>query len=165
MAEPMDHTARTDRPPSATRHPDAPPLPGSLDARNADVVIGRTVRIDRPRNELYAYWRDFSNFQGFMEDVVSVKMLDATSAHWVVAAPGGHTMEWDSRITEDVPGERIAWASVEGASVRNSGVVEFRESPSGRGTFVTVTLAYDSPGGNLGRVMATAYKREPRLTR
>ena len=32
-----------------------------------------------------------------------------------MAAPGDRTVEWDSVVTEDVPGSVIAWASVKGA--------------------------------------------------
>jgi uncharacterized membrane protein len=164
MAERIAHTAQDDTPlATAAAHPDASALRGSPGAHSAGVVIGRTVYINRPREALYAVWRDFSNLQDFMENVISVKVLDATRSHWTIAAPGGRTLEWDSQVTEDVPGERIAWNSVEGASVRNSGMVEFRESPTGRGTFVTITLAYDSPAGNLGRLKARLYEREPHI--
>ena len=167
MAERTPHTDHGDVPPFTAEHrdpfalQDPSALRWSLGARSGDVVIGRTVCIKRPREALYAFWRDFSNLQDLMENVISVRVLDATHSHWVIAAPEGRIVEWDSQVTEDVPGERIAWSSVEGASVRSGGTVEFRESPTGRGTFVTVTLAYEPPGGNLGRLVATLYKCEP----
>ncbi|MBV8497280.1 MAG: SRPBCC family protein [Gammaproteobacteria bacterium] len=126
-------------------------------------MLGHTVCIHRPRAELYAFWRDFSHFPAFMENVQSVTVQSPTRSHWVIAAPAGRSVEWDSEITEDIADERIAWTSLEGADVRNSGAVEFRDSPTGRGTFVTVTIAYDPPAGELGRLIAKLFHREPKI--
>jgi uncharacterized membrane protein len=41
--------------------------------------------------------------------------------------------------------------------------VEFRDSPTGRGTFVTVTIAYDPPAGEIGRLVAKLFQREPKI--
>jgi uncharacterized membrane protein len=71
-------------------------------------VVGRTVIINRPRAELYAFWRDFRNLATFMENVESVTPGDGQRSHWVIKAPAGKTVEWDSILTEDVEGEVIA---------------------------------------------------------
>ena len=60
---------------------------------NGGTLVGRTVTINRPRAELFAYWRDFSRLPTFMDNVVSVETLDATRSHWVVRAPAGRTVE------------------------------------------------------------------------
>jgi uncharacterized membrane protein len=44
------------------------------------------------------------------------------------------TIEWDSEILADEPGERITWRSIGGES-ENAGEVIFEEAPGGRGTF------------------------------
>ena len=76
-------------------------------------------------------------------------------------APAGTTVEWDAEITKDVPGQLIAWRSVEGADVENSGVVRFDRAPGGRGTEVRVELVYDPPGGLLGAGVAKLFGEEP----
>ena len=78
-------------------------------------------------------------------------------------APGGGTIEWTTRITEDRPGELIAWASEEGVDVPNSGKVEFRDAPGGRGTWVSATILYDPPAGIIGKVIAKMFQREPAI--
>lgn len=161
MADPVTRTAHDDAPLSSAKHPDA--AAAGLQARSDDTLLGHTVSINRPRSELYAFWRDFSHLAAFMENVHSVTVQTPLRSHWVIAGPAGRTVEWDSEITEDVPDERIAWASLEGADVRNSGAVEFRDSPTGRGTFVTVTIAYDPPVGELGRFVAKLLRREPKI--
>ena len=126
-------------------------------------LIGRTVTVNRPRAELYAFWRDFRNLAAFMENVESVTPGDGQTSHWVVKAPAGRTVEWDAVITEDVADERIAWESVEGADIKNAGAVEFRDGPPGRGTEVTATIMYDPPGGDLGKLIAKLFQKEPKI--
>lgn len=130
---------------------------------DADTLIGRTVTINRPRAELFAYWRDFANLATFMENVERIEMLDGNRSHWVVKAPAGKTVEWVSTITEERDGAFIAWASESGADVPNSGRVDFRDAQAGRGTIVTATILYDPPAGAIGRLVARMFQREPAI--
>jgi uncharacterized membrane protein len=124
-------------------------------------VWGHTVSIMRPREELYAYWRDFGNLATFMENIVSVDAVDATRSHWTVKGPNGN-YEWDSVVTEERPGELIAWEAQ--GDVKNSGRVEFRDGPPGHGTFVRAVLAYDPPAGFIGKAIATLTQKEPQTS-
>jgi uncharacterized membrane protein len=98
-----------------------------------------------------------------MGNVHSVAIKDQSHSHWVIDAPAGKTVEWDSQIVDDEPGSVIAWQSLEGASVRNSGRVEFLDSPDGRGTVVRVTLTYDPPAGTVGKLIAKLFQKEPKV--
>ncbi|HUD95055.1 SRPBCC family protein [Sphingobium sp.] len=135
----------------------------SLVEPKGDSQSGKTVTIDRPRQELYDYWRALENLPTFMENVVLVDALGEGRYHWVVKAPAGKTVEWIAAITEDRSGEFIAWASEPGADVPNSGRIDFRDAPGGRGTWVTATILYDPPGGIIGKVVATLFQREPAI--
>jgi uncharacterized membrane protein len=166
MSNQISHTAYGDAPLSAAKNPN----PGAASSAAAqgeqaqgDVLVGRSVTINRPREELYSFWRDFANLPRFMHNVHSVSIQDQTRSHWVIEAPAGATVEWDSEITRDVPGSLIAWRSLEGASVRNSGQVEFLDSPDDRGTVVRVTLTYDPPAGAVGKVIAKLFQKEPKV--
>jgi uncharacterized membrane protein len=162
MTERTTHTRGGDAPLSTAKNPDA--RAAGLEAEDdADELVGRTVTINRPRQELYAFWRDFRNLPLFMENIESVTVKDGNRSHWVVRGPAKTDLEWDSEITEDVPDEVIAWRSVEGASVQNSGRVEFVDSSNGRGTVVSVTIAYDPPAGALGKAFAKIFRREPKI--
>jgi uncharacterized membrane protein len=152
---------RDDAPATAQKDPN--PAQSGLETvtENEDALIGRTVTINRPRQDLYAFWRELRNLPMFMENLVSVTPLDARRSHWVMKGPADSNFEWDSIITEDVPGERIAWTSEEGANVPHSGSIEFRDSPNGRGTVVTATIAYDPPAGALGKLVAKVAGKDP----
>ena len=131
-------------------------------AKKGDAPIGRSVTINRPSAELFAYWRDLGNLATFMDNVERIDVLDTRRSHWVVKAPAGKTVEWDARITEERDGTLIAWESESGADVRNSGRVEFADAGP-RGTVVTATIAYDPPAGVVGRIIAKLFQREPAI--
>ena len=163
MTRPLSHTAHEDAPLSAAKNPNPVAAGNELAPLHGDVLIGRSVTINRPRGELYSFWRDFKNLPQFMHNVHSVTIQDQIHSHWIIEAPGGKTVEWDSEITQDEPGRLIAWQSLEGASVRNSGRVEFLNSPDDRGTVVRVTLTYDPPAGAVGKLIARLFQKEPKV--
>ncbi len=110
---------------------------------------------------VYAVWRDFERLPAFMYHLQSVTWLEERHSRWVVKGPAGTTVEWEAEITEDVPGERIAWRSVSGAAVDNSGVVRFRPAPRDQGTEVRVDLEYSPPGRALGAFVLKLFGEEP----
>lgn len=124
-------------------------------------IVEESVIIDRPPHQIYDFWRDFTNLPRFMDNIESVTKINEVRSHWVIKAPAGTSVEFNSLVTEDVPGRLIAWRSEEGASVPNRGRVEFIETSSGGGTNVRATLSYDPPAGAFGRVVAKLFQREP----
>lgn len=134
--------------------------PGSDNA-----LVGRTVTIRKPRSELYAHWRDFSNLPHFMENVESIIPKPGAEGHavWTIKAPAGHTVEIETQVTEDQEDERIAWCSVGSSDISTHGYVSFADAPGDRGTRVTLFIAYDPPGGDLGQLVAKAFLREPEV--
>lgn len=120
------------------------------------------VTINRPVAEVYAAFRDFSGLPRFMDNLVRVDTIDAVRSHWVAKAPAGRTVEWDARVTEEREGALIAWESESGADVPNSGRVTF-EDAGPRGTVVTAQIAYDPPGGAIGKLVAKLFQREPAI--
>lgn len=111
--------------------------------------------------EVYGYWRDLEHLPVFMDHLHWVETTGERRSHWVARGPGGSTVEWDAEITEDVPGELIAWRSLEGADVPNNGTVRFAPAAKGRGTEVTVELDYRVPGGSIGSAVAKLLGEEP----
>lgn len=127
-------------------------------------VVGRSVTIAKPRQELFAYWRDFENLASFMENIVSVKPSGENGrAIWTIRAPAGRTVEVETEIVREEPGELIAWRSVEGSQIDTEGRVTFKDAPGERGTRVAVRVAYKPPAGELGRIVAKLFQREPEV--
>ena len=130
--------------------------------RDEASVTSAYVTIARSPQELYDFWRDFSNIAQVMENIERIEVQDRNRSTWVVKAPGGRTVQWESVVTEDQPGKVIAWQSVEGSEIRNSGRVEFHDVP-GRGSVVRAVIAYDPPGGVIAQLAAKLFQREPAL--
>jgi uncharacterized membrane protein len=126
-----------------------------------EIVRAKSVTINRPPEEVYRFWRDFQNLPRFMQHLESVQVIDEKRSRWVAKAPAGMTVEWDAEITEDRPNEMIAWRSLEGAEVENSGFVRFALAPGNRGTEVKVEINYNPPGGVFGIGIAKLFGEEP----
>jgi uncharacterized membrane protein len=125
-------------------------------------IAGRTVTINKPRSELYAFWRDFRHLPHFMENIEGVDIKDGDGrATWTIAAPMGRTVQLETEITEDVENRCIVWRTLPGSDLEARGRVEFRDAPADRGTEVEAVVAYDPPAGELGRWIAKAFQREP----
>jgi uncharacterized membrane protein len=100
--------------------------------------IKKAITVNVPVSTAYNQWTQFEEFPHFMDGVIEVKQLDDTTLHWV-AQIGGQRKEWEARITEQVPDERIAWRSESGAS--NGGVVSF-EPLGPNSTLVSLEMEY-----------------------
>lgn len=116
--------------------------------------------IRRPIDEVYHFWHDFENLPRFMEHLESVKNIGGGRSQWRAEAPTG-MVEWEAEITADAVNERIAWRSVEGADIDNTGSVRFARAPAGQGTEVFVELEYALPAGKLGATVAKLFGQEP----
>ncbi|MDQ3367110.1 MAG: SRPBCC family protein [Myxococcota bacterium] len=123
--------------------------------KSARRPVIRTVSINRPPSEVYAFWRDLEQLPRFMDYLEAVRDLGGGLSHWVAKTPVGGTVEWQATIIEDRPSELISWRAVEGSEVPNSGTVRFSPTLDGHGTEVRVEMQYDVPGGRtLGAMFA-----------
>jgi uncharacterized membrane protein len=129
--------------------------------RKGTTQVKNSLIINRPPEELYQYWHNFENLPEIMHHLESVKVKGDGRSHWVAKAPAGTSVEWDAEVTEDRPNELIAWRSLEGSDVDNSGSVRFEPAPGSRGTIVKVEINYTPPGGALGSLVAKLFGEEP----
>ncbi|HXH13027.1 MAG TPA: SRPBCC family protein [Alphaproteobacteria bacterium] len=104
--------------------------------------VEKSIDINVPVRTAYNQWTQFEEFPRFMEGVESVTQLDDTRLHWV-ANVGGDRKEWDARITEQIPDQRIAWRSEGGEFT--AGDVFFQSLDANR-TRVTVRFDYEPKG-------------------
>jgi len=153
-ADEQDHAVVSDAPPWTLR--DKP-------KGDKGALIGRSVTINRPRQEVYARWRDFARFPEFMDNVRSIEKIDDKQSRWTIEAPAGKTVELITELTHDVPGERIAWRSVEGSEITTAGEAMFSDAAPGRGTVVQLVMTYAPPAGAVGKLVAKLFQREPAI--
>lgn len=124
-----------------------------------DLVATTTIR--RPVPEVFAFWRQLENLPRFMGHLDEVRVTGDLTSHWTASAPFDRTVEWDAKITEEVPDQQIGWRSSGEADVPNQGKVWFIPAPDGESTEVHVLLAYEIPGGKLGKAVAKYFGEEP----
>ena len=130
-----------------------------LDRSRRGVELQKTVYIEAPVEQVYALWSHPENFPKFMSHVRDVKKGDGTY-HWTVNGRVGISVSWDSVMTECVPNQVIAWESVPGSTVPNSGVVRF-DSMNG-GTRVHLRMCYNPVGGVVTHALASALGADPK---
>ena len=128
-------------------------------ARGEGIRVERSITVNRPREEVYHFWRQLENLPRFMDHLESVTVLDEDRSHWVAKAPAGTKVEWDASIQDEIENELIDWQSLPGSDVDNAGSVHF--TPAGEGTEVRVVLSYDPPAGKVGAAVAKLLGEEP----
>ena len=119
--------------------------------------IRESVEVEVPLSTAYNQWTQFEEFPRFMEGVESVRQLDASRLFWK-AEIGGKTVEWQAKITEQIPDMRVAWRSVSGA--KNAGSVTFDRVGDQR-TRVHLDLEYEPEGlvENVGDFLGLVSRR------
>lgn len=126
-------------------------------AANEDISIEitRTVTVNKPRSEVYQFWRQLENLPKFMEHLESVRQLGPKRSTWSARIPGGiGTIDWDADVVQEVENELIAWKSLPAADIDNAGEVRFSDDPSGKETIVQVAISYRPPAGAMGGMAA-----------
>lgn len=124
------------------------------------VRVDSCITINKPRQEVYRFWRNLENLPRFMRHLENVKEIDNKHSHWVAKAPAGRSVQWRAEIINEAENERIGWRSLPGSDVDNAGSVRFKPAPGG-GTIVSVALQYNPPGGMLGAMFAKLFGEEP----
>ena len=110
--------------------------------------------VSKPRAEVYAFWRRLENLPLFMTHLEHVDELDAWTSAWRLKLPGGAgDIRWEARMVKDEKDTEISWHSVEGAAIRNTGKINFADTP-GKGTRIDVMMAYGIPPGPIGDRLA-----------
>jgi len=105
-------------------------------------TITKSVDVDVDVSTAYNQWTQFETFPEFMEGVEEIRQIDETHTHWTVEI-GGVRREFDAKITEQRPDERVAWTSVDGP--KHAGVVTFHRLDENHSR-VTAQMELDPAG-------------------
>ena len=105
-------------------------------------TVTESVDVKVPVTTAYNQWTQFEEFPQFMDGVAEVRQLDAKTLQWV-AVIGGVKREWQAKILEQIPDQKIAWAATDGTT--NAGAVYFASASPTR-TTVTFELEYEPEG-------------------
>jgi len=126
--------------------------------RRRTVDIQKSLRIEAPVDQVYAFWRDYRNFPLFLSRVRQVEDLGTGRSRWVLDGPEGG-LEWEAMITVEAPGALLAWRSEPGAVLENAGAVRF--SREGTGSRLDLRFCYNPPT-QAGAAVAELFGADPR---
>ena len=103
--------------------------------------VDKSIEVNLPVRTVYNQWTQFADFPQFMNGITSVTQLGDDRMQWV-AEIAGVKRQWEARVLEQVPDQKVSWAATEGAT--NAGQVTF-EDLGGR-TRVHLFLEYEPEG-------------------
>ncbi|MGV3508510.1 MAG: SRPBCC family protein [Sphingobacteriaceae bacterium] len=128
------------------------------DSTKPEVInIKQQLTVNKPREEVYQFWRKLENLPLFMRHIESVEETDAIHSRWKAKfAKNVPPVSWNAEIVKEIPNHFIGWHSVKGSVIDHGGKVEFNDLIGG-GTELQVVFSYQSPIGNLGTGIAKLF--------
>jgi uncharacterized membrane protein len=129
-------------------------------AGRSAVTVRKTLHLHASVDQVFALWSDPEEFPRFMTHVLGVRRAGERRYEWTVTGPLGAAVRWDAEVTELEPQRLIAWRSVDGSGIQNTGRVTFAAKDGG--TEVQIQLTYVPPGGVLGHAIATLFGAGPK---
>lgn len=111
-----------------------------------------TVLINRPAEELFAFWKDPANLPRVVKHITHVEATDEGRWSWTAEGVWGE-LHWETVGVNERENELIAWESLAGGDVQMAGSLRFR-STGDRGTAVSLTIKYHPPGGQIADALA-----------
>lgn len=128
-----------------------------LHAQN--VNIRTAITVNKPRHEVYAFWRKLENLPLFMKHLESVEQTDTTHSEWTAKIPGvPSSISWKAEIVREREDSLLSWESLPGADIENAGKIEFWDSGE-RATLIHATITYRAPLGKAGEELARIFNR------
>ncbi|MEU4350198.1 SRPBCC family protein [Streptomyces sp. NPDC023838] len=85
--------------------------------------VEQSIEVSVPVTVAYNQWTQFTEFPRFMGGVERIEQRTPTLTHWVTKVDGV-SREFDAKVVEQIPDERVAWTTVDG-DVHQAGVVTF----------------------------------------
>jgi uncharacterized membrane protein len=127
----------------------------------ADSSVTEAVTINKPIEQVFAFWHQLENLPRFMRYLESVERLADGKSRWRANGPGGVPVQWEAETLTERENEIISWRSLPGSTIQTSGTVRFARAPGARGTEVHVEMQVRPPAGSLGRTVAWITGRDP----
>lgn len=138
--------------------------PGRLavnDGPKWPVELRQSVTIDKPRFEVFAFFRDHCALTDIAPHIERVQLApDTNFGRWVLDTPSG-PLHFEAELTDYRAPERVAWRAVKGTDVQGEGWVEFRDAGGGRATAVHIYMRWSQPVGRFSRLAAWLASHEP----
>jgi|SRR5215470_4184757 len=110
-------------------------------------TIEATVTIQRPVEEVFAFYSDFKNLPSFLGDVMAIEPMDPKTSRWMIEGPLGIQAHWTVKVTEERANELIRYETL--PPLKTHWEIYFARGPSPGETKVRQVMR--PPLGRLGR--------------
>ncbi len=114
-----------------------------------NINVQTHVIVNRPRPEVFAFWRKLENLNLFMKHVTIRETDDKRSSWSVKMAAGKGLLQWEAEIVKEEEGREISWKSLPGSPIYNAGKINFSDTP-GKSTRIDAFISYQAPFGPIG---------------
>jgi len=122
-----------------------------------NINIRTAITVNKPRAEVYAFWRKLENLPLFMKHLESVKQTDPTHSEWTAKIPGvPSSISWKAEIVRERENSLLSWDSLPDADIENAGKIEFWDSGE-NATLLHATITYRAPLGKAGEELARVF--------
>jgi len=120
-----------------------------------NINIRTSLIVNKPKEEVYNFWRKLENLPLFMKHLASVTEIDSKHSHWEAVVPGNMgRIKWNAEIVKEEPNYLIGWQSIPNSTINNAGKVTFHDAANGQGTELEVVITYHPPAGEIGSGIA-----------
>lgn len=128
---------------------------GRNSAKTEAINVKQYFTVNKPREEVYLFWRNFENLPLFMRHLQSVEKKEENLWQWKAKFNSKTpAITWNAHIVKEKEGYFIGWESVKGSVIDHAGKVEFNDAPDKQGTEVQVVLSYHPPITGVGSGIA-----------
>jgi len=115
----------------------------------------KELQIQRSRQHVYPFFRDFTNILGQVPFVDHIMALDADRTHWEISLNAfGKSCVFEIFIVKERVGEFIGWSTGDNSVFYHSGKMEFLSGPTPDSTIINLVYSYTPPLGKVGRLIA-----------
>ena len=117
----------------------------------------RSILVEAPVADSFAFWSDIENFHNFMEGVEGVTRLDSSTVRWRAHTDDG-PREWETTIALDASGRALGWSHSDGRE--SSMAITFAPLEGNSCWMVcTVDIDTDGMGGDLAELLGRTSRR------
>jgi uncharacterized membrane protein len=129
----------------------------------SNVNVRTYVVVNKPPQEVYAFWRSLENWPLFMRHLSNVDELNNITSAWTMTMPGIGDIRWEANIVREEKDRELSLSSAPGAPVDVTAKINFSPTP-GNATRVDVMLSYRAPAGIIGerlsRLLTPAFRQK-----
>jgi uncharacterized membrane protein len=119
--------------------------------------VQRSILVEAPVADSFAFWSDTENFHTFMEGVGAVTRLDSETVRWRAHTEDG-PREWETTLALDAPARTISWSHADG---RETGMTITFAPLEGNSCWIVCTIEVDTAGmgGDLAELLGRTSRR------